>query len=63
MVHEVCIDLLNNANELDCTAQRCVQCGDIIDAVIVRNRQLGQPALTSCSALTRGYTLEKPVSH
>lgn len=60
MVNEICIDLLNNANELDCTARRCVQCGDIIDAVIERNRHLGQAPVTSFSPSTRHYQLEAP---
>jgi ArsR family metal-binding transcriptional regulator len=40
MVNDVCIDLLNSASELECTAQRCVQCGEIVDSVILRNRSL-----------------------
>jgi hypothetical protein len=42
MVNEVCIDLVNSTSELDCTARRCIQCGDIVDAVILRNRSLHQ---------------------
>jgi hypothetical protein len=42
MVNEVCIDLVNTTSELDCTARRCIQCGDIVDAVILRNRSLHQ---------------------
>lgn len=38
MVNEVCIDLLNSSSELECDTRRCVQCGDIIDSVILRNR-------------------------
>lgn len=38
MVSDVCTDLRNSTSELECTARRCVQCGDIIDAVILRNR-------------------------
>jgi hypothetical protein len=46
MVSDLCIDLLNSTNELECTARRCVQCGDIIDAVILRNRSIRQQSLT-----------------
>jgi len=42
MVNEVYIDLVNTTSELDCTARRCIQCGDIVDAVILRNRSLHQ---------------------
>lgn len=53
MVNEVCFDLSHSTRELECPTQRCLQCGDIIDAVIIRNRQLGQaaPALPSCATL------------
>lgn len=44
MVNEACFDLLHNTSELGCTTQRCLQCGDITDAVIMRNRQLSQAA-------------------
>jgi len=40
MVKEISMDLLNSTSELECSARRCVQCGDIVDAVILRNRSL-----------------------
>jgi len=39
MVNDFCIDLLNSTGELEFAAKRCVQCGDIVDPVILRNRQ------------------------
>ena len=42
MVNEICLDLWNSASELECNARRCVQCGDVVDAVILRNRRVGQ---------------------
>lgn len=45
MVNDVCLDLLNDTSELECTARRCVQCGDIIDSVILRNRSLHQQSV------------------
>lgn len=42
MVHEFCTDLLNGTGELDCSVARCVQCGDVVDPVIRRNRYLQQ---------------------
>lgn len=39
LVTEYCIDLLNGTG-LDCPASRCVQCGDVVDPVILRNRRM-----------------------
>ncbi len=39
MVGEFCVDLFNCTGELECLATRCVQCGEIVDPVIVQNRQ------------------------
>jgi len=47
MVDDVCTDLLNIASELECPAQRCVQCGEIVDAVILKNRSLHQQSLAT----------------
>jgi hypothetical protein len=40
MVNEVSMDLWNSTSELECATRRCVQCGDIVDAIILRNRSL-----------------------
>ncbi len=40
MVNELSTDLRNSTSELECATRRCVQCGDIVDAVILRNRSL-----------------------
>lgn len=40
MVREHCMDLLDSTGQLEFVAQRCVQCGDIVDPVILRNRAL-----------------------
>ncbi len=42
MVSDFCMDLLNSTGELEFAAKRCVQCGEVVDAVIERNRQLRQ---------------------
>lgn len=42
LVQELCTDLLNSTSELDCCTARCVQCGDVVDPVIQRNRRLHQ---------------------
>jgi hypothetical protein len=41
MVSEGLIDLWSVASKLDGGARRCVQCGDVIDGVIMRNRRIG----------------------
>ena len=47
MVNEFCIDLFNSSSEIECPARRCVQCGDIIDAVILRNRSIHQHSVAT----------------
>ena len=38
MVSDFCTDLLNSTGELEFAAKRCVQCGEVVDPVILRNR-------------------------
>ena len=45
MVKEVSTDLLNSTGELECVTTRCVQCGDILDPVILRNRFIHQESM------------------
>lgn len=40
MVSEFCMDLLNSAGELEIETLRCVQCGEVVDPVILMNRRL-----------------------
>lgn len=42
LVQDFCTDLLDGTSELDGSIARCVQCGDVVDPVIQRNRQLHQ---------------------
>jgi len=46
LVNEVSLDLLNGSSELECATKRCVQCGDILDPVILRNRRIRQETMT-----------------
>lgn len=46
MVNDFCMDLLNSTGELEFDAKRCVQCGAVVDPVILHNRQLRQDMLT-----------------
>lgn len=39
MVNDLCMDLLNSTGELEFAAKRCVQCGEVVDPVIERNRR------------------------
>ena len=42
MVHDFCLDLLGSIGESEFVAKRCVQCGEVVDSVILLNRQLRQ---------------------
>src|SRR5574342_700798 len=45
MVSDFCMDLLNSTGELEFAAKRCVQCGEVVDPVIQRNRRLRQESM------------------
>jgi hypothetical protein len=45
MVSDFCMDLLNGTGELEFVTKRCVQCGEVVDPVIQRNRQLRQESM------------------
>jgi hypothetical protein len=36
-----CLDLLDDTGQLDFKALRCVQCGEVVDPIILYNRQVG----------------------
>ena len=42
MVTDFYMDLLFCIGETECAAQRCAQCGEIVDSVILRNRRIKQ---------------------
>jgi hypothetical protein len=46
MVNDFCMDVFNSTGELDFAARRCVQCGEVVDPVIERNRRLRQESRT-----------------
>ena len=48
MVSDFCMDLLNSTGELEFAAKRCVQCGEVVDPVILRNRRTGQEVNAPC---------------
>src|SRR5262245_30277887 len=42
MVTDFCMDLLFCTGETEFAAQRCVQCGEVVDPVILKNRRTQQ---------------------
>jgi len=46
MVSDFCMDVLGNIGEAEVAAKRCVQCGEVVDPVILSNRQLRQEPMT-----------------
>ena len=48
MVSDFCMDLLNSTGELEFAAKRCVQCGEVVDPVILQNRRTGQETNAPC---------------
>ena len=51
MVNDSYIDLLNSVGESKFAAKRCVQCGEVVDPVILRNRGARQEPMVAHSAL------------
>ncbi len=51
MVKGYYIDLLNNVGESKFAAKRCVQCGEVVDAVILRNRATSHGAMLAPPAI------------
>jgi hypothetical protein len=46
MVNDSYMDLLNSVGESKFAAKRCVQCGEVVDSVILLNRQFRQELMT-----------------
>ena len=46
MVSDFCLDVLGNIGEAEFTGKRCVQCGEVVDPVILSNRQLRQEPMS-----------------
>ena len=47
MVDDLCMDLLNSFGESKFVAKRCVQCGEVVDPVILSTRQIRQEPMTA----------------
>lgn len=68
MVNEVSLELMNGSSEPECATKRCVQCGDILDPVILRNRHIRQEPMTvqrprRSVPSNRAMQLDRNVSH
>ena len=50
MVNDSYTDILNNVGEFKFSAKRCVQCGEVVDAVILRNRATSHEAMMASPA-------------
>lgn len=46
MVGDLWMELLHSTGELELAAKRCVQCGEVVDPVIQRNRRLRRESIT-----------------
>jgi hypothetical protein len=44
MVADRYIDLLDDTGKLEFTADRCIQCGEVVDQTILQNRNRGRTA-------------------
>jgi hypothetical protein len=51
MVQDFCLDVFGNMGESEFAAKRCVQCGEVVDPVILRNRGARQEPMVAPSAL------------
>ena len=47
MVQDFCLDVLGNIGESEFAAKRCVQCGEVVDPVILRNRGTRHESMTA----------------
>jgi hypothetical protein len=50
MVDDFCMDVLGNIGEAEFAAKRCVQCGEVVDPVILLNRGTRHEPMTLPSA-------------
>ena len=46
MVNDFCMDVLNSVGESRFDAKRCVQCGEVVDPMILENRGTRQEPMT-----------------
>ena len=51
MVNDSYMDILNNVGEFKFSGKRCVQCGAVVDPVILRNRGARLEPMTALQRL------------
>lgn len=59
MVAEQYLDLRDDTGHLDFWARRCVQCGEVIDPVILQNRQRRLPVGRGAEQSSSGFSQSK----
>lgn len=59
MVIEQCFDFRDDTGQLDFLARRCVQCGEVIDPVILQNRQRQLPVGRGADHSSSGFARSK----
>ncbi len=50
LVSEFCMDVLDGLYDPEFIAHRCVQCGEVVDPVILRNRRLRETCVVLCGS-------------
>ena len=58
MVDDFCMDVLGNIGEAEFAAKRCVQCGEVVDPVILRNRGTRHEAMKAPPARVLSICIE-----
>jgi hypothetical protein len=59
MVAEPFVDLMEFSHAEECFALRCVQCGEMIDRTIIRNRKLPLKPASADALITRGEAITR----
>ena len=62
LVLHICMDLYNTGDELESPARRCVQCGEVLDTVILRNRRLRYESSVAHRAQTTSFSQKTHVA-
>lgn len=62
MVGEFCTDLLSSTGELEFLASRCVQCGEVVDPVILQNRKRQKEIMNGRTVRVSARAIESQVA-
>ncbi len=63
MVTEFCLDLFDDTGKLSFLARRCVQCGDLVDPIILKNRHHPETVVNqTCRKIRAHLSAGKQVS-